>query len=116
MDPTSEPEAFAKRLHQCCRMTGIAERSRNTKLASIFGVSPQGARKWLEGDAIPSMQNAVTIARYFGVDVNWLLTGSGDEPSPMTAHDRQMLDAFRRLNNADRDALLHLATRLADQA
>lgn len=116
MDAITEPEAFAKRLHQCCRMKGIAETSRNISLASIFGVSPQGASKWLKGDAIPSMQNAVTIARYFGVDVNWLLTGSGDEPSPMTTYDRQMLEAFRRLNNADHDALLHLATRLADQA
>jgi transcriptional regulator with XRE-family HTH domain len=46
-------------------------------VARMFRVSQKGARKWLEGEAIPRTARIASIAKRCGVNGEWLLTGQG---------------------------------------
>lgn len=51
------------------------------RLAKSAGVSPSAFRKWLKGDAEPSRERLVALARVTGVGVAWLAEGAGPQPS-----------------------------------
>lgn len=72
--------AFAKRLNTACDRAGIPAKGkgRQVVLGELFGVSQNGARKWLEGEAIPNTKRLPAMARMLGVTTEWLLTG--DDP------------------------------------
>lgn len=72
--------AFAKRFNFACDGIGIPAKGlgRQTAVAELFGVSQKGARKWLEGEAIPNTKRLPAMARTLGVTGEWLLTG--DDP------------------------------------
>ena len=56
-----------------------------------MGVSPSAFRKWLKGQAEPSRERLVALARAAGVGVAWLADGEGPEPvfaAPPEAHRR----------------------------
>lgn len=70
--------AFAQRLHEICDDLKLpAERGRQTALAKLVGLTPNAARKWLQGDGLPEMAQAVKLAAMANVSVVWLLQGSG---------------------------------------
>lgn len=46
-------------------------------VAKMFRVSQKGARKWLEGEALPRLSRIPQIAKKCGVNGEWLLTGQG---------------------------------------
>jgi phage repressor protein C with HTH and peptisase S24 domain len=46
-----------------------------------MGVSPSAFRKWLKGEAEPSRERLIALARTAGVGVAWLAEGEGPEPS-----------------------------------
>jgi phage repressor protein C with HTH and peptisase S24 domain len=50
------------------------------RLAKSAGVSPSAFRKWLRGEAEPSRERLVALARAAGVGVGWLAGGEGPEP------------------------------------
>src|ERR1700733_3822868 len=50
------------------------------RLARSMGVSPSAFRKWLKGEAEPSRERLVALARASGVGVAWLAEGEGPEP------------------------------------
>ncbi len=50
------------------------------RLARAMGVSPSAFRKWLKGEAEPSRERLVALARAAGVGVAWLAEGEGPEP------------------------------------
>lgn len=60
-----------------------------------MGVSPSAFRKWLKGEAEPSRERLVALARATGVGVAWLAEGEGPAP----AFDNP--GARRRPRNAD---------------
>ena len=72
--------AFAKRLNLACDRAGIPAKGsgRQAAVATLFEVSQKGARKWLEGEAIPNTKRLPAMARMLGVTTEWLLTG--DDP------------------------------------
>jgi hypothetical protein len=49
-------------------------------IADQGGVS--GAGKWLRGESLPGMENALLLATELGVCVEWLLTGRGPKKQP----------------------------------
>lgn len=69
--------AFAKRFNLACDRAGIPAKGsgRQTAVATLFQVSQKGARKWLEGEAIPGTKRIPVMARTLGVTAEWLLTG-----------------------------------------
>lgn len=50
------------------------------RLARAVGVSPSAFRKWLRGEAEPSRERLIALARTAGVGVAWLAEGVGPKP------------------------------------
>lgn len=47
------------------------------ELGRDLGVAQPTARSWLNGENVPGMEKAIEVAMFFGVCVEWLLTGRG---------------------------------------
>ena len=79
-DRTS-PGDFAKRLNEICDDMGIPPKGKNRQatFAQLMKVSQKGARKWLEGEGMPTLQRCIQIAQWAGVAVEWLVTGRGEK-------------------------------------
>lgn len=82
----AEKPAFVERLQIILSHWPSADR-----LARAMGVSPSAFRKWLKGEAEPSRERLVALARAAGVGVAWLAEGEGPEPvfGPATANRRR---------------------------
>lgn len=46
-------------------------------VAKIFGVSQPAARKWLEGEGFPKLEQCIYIAKKLNLGIEWLVTGRG---------------------------------------
>ena len=105
MVTNDEKLAFAKRLNEALDDAKFAAKhdGRQTKLGQEMGVSQKGARKWLEGEAIPETGRLIEIAKRFNVAFEWLATGrgakhlersqTGDMPHWPFAFSRSQLEA-----------------------
>lgn len=74
-------QVFSDRLNAILDLAHIPEKGkgRQGSLAKIFNVSDKGARKWIEGESIPSLERLIDIVKVFkntGVTIEWLLTGN----------------------------------------
>lgn len=79
---------FHDRLYQLRKARGISQE----ELSDIVGVSRQAVQKWESGASKPDMDNLVAIARYFGVTLDYLITGEGipqPGPAPQPPYDGQ---------------------------
>jgi phage repressor protein C with HTH and peptisase S24 domain len=72
----ADKAAFVERLRTILGHWPSADR-----LARAMGVSPSAFRKWLKGEAEPSRERLVALARAAGVGVAWLAEGEGPEPA-----------------------------------
>ena len=66
---------FYDRLYHLRKEKGISQE----ELANIVGVSRQAVQKWESGASKPDMDNLVALSRYFGVTLDYLVTG--EQPS-----------------------------------
>jgi len=99
-----ERQAFSKRLNDVLDDAGFAAKGngRQLSLGKEMGVSQKGARKWLEGEAIPETTRLIDIATRFGVSFEWLATGRGAK-----ALSRGESDANPRNSKADYPPEVH---------
>ncbi len=65
---------FQDRLYRLRREKGISQEG----LAEVVGVTRQAVQKWESGASRPDMDNLTILARYFGITLDWLITG--EEP------------------------------------
>lgn len=72
-NPTSA-EAFADRLKEAQEQRGLG----NEAAAREIGVGLRLYQMWRSGQQMPSMKNLVRLARFYDVNVGWLL-GEGSE-------------------------------------
>ncbi|WP_256575242.1 XRE family transcriptional regulator [Pseudomonas sp. PA27(2017)] len=79
--PTSN-EAFSIRLKNAARAAGFSDWGMGARLASLTGVTPKAASKWLNAEAIPRRELAITIASALNIRVEWLLYGQGQQSQP----------------------------------
>jgi len=70
----STRKEFSRRFRQALNEAGY-KKSQLKELGSLFEVSSQAVRKWLNGDALPSSSRAPQIAMKLGVRRAWLLDG-----------------------------------------
>ena len=75
-EKSAEKSAFVERLHTILSHWPSADR-----LARAIGVSPSAFRKWLKGEAEPSRERLVALARAAGVGIGWLADGEGQIPN-----------------------------------
>lgn len=84
VSPEKNKRDFAERLDAALRHANIpADRQRLGRLATMFGVSREAARKWLAAESMPDTKRIPDIARLLGVRAEWLLLGQ----PPMTERD-----------------------------
>lgn len=72
----ADKSAFVGRLHLIMTRWPSADH-----LARAVGVSPSAFRKWLKGEAEPSRERLVALARAAGVGIAWLADGEGPPPA-----------------------------------
>lgn len=63
---------FQERLYQLRKERGLSQED----LANEVGVSRQAVQKWESGAAQPSLDKLTALARYFGVSLDFLVTGA----------------------------------------
>lgn len=116
MDP--ENQAFAKRLEEAMKAAGyeprpsVLEREFNLR---FWGqpMTLHGVRRWLRGEAFPPPKKLQVLARWLGVDPQWLRLGEAPalqaaEPAakPTLAEpgwsERELVEALMRLPVAQR--------------
>ena len=96
--------AFAMRIQEVCTARGIPiGRGRASELSRAFKVTPNAARKWLLGQGLPELEQAIAIALWGNVHVEWLLTGRGPKsPGPIPTESMVLDDMLRSLPARER--------------
>lgn len=69
---------FRERLFELRRQAGLSQE----ELANLLGVTRQAVQKWEAGTSRPDMDNLVSLAEYFKVSLDYLLTGREAAPPP----------------------------------
>jgi transcriptional regulator with XRE-family HTH domain len=110
-----EKQGFSRRLNAACEFREIKLRGRPAYLAKQMGVSPQGARKWLEAYSIPDQTNIGRLAVLLQVNAEWLQVGPGDTVIPANTDEVAQKLAFiwAALSEDDKKTILRLASGLA---
>lgn len=79
----AEKSNFSERLKSALRAKNIA--ARRSKLARFFNllqdgstITPHAARKWLIGEAIPTHDKILVLAKWLDVSAGWLRFGDVD--------------------------------------
>ncbi len=94
---------FAARLQELCTEKEVPVRGRQRQLATLFGVVPNAARKWLVGEGLPNLDQVIAIAKWGQVNVEWLLSGRGPRRGNLVPMDAVVLDEmFRSMPTAER--------------
>ena len=69
---------FRERLFDLRRQAGLSQE----ELANLLGVTRQAVQKWEAGTSRPDMDNLVSLADYFKVSLDFLVTGKEATPPP----------------------------------
>ncbi len=69
---------FRERLFDLRRQAGLSQE----ELANLVGVTRQAVQKWEAGTSRPDMDNLVSLADYFKVSLDFLVTGKEPTPPP----------------------------------
>lgn len=85
-----------------------------TELARQIGTKESTVRNWSVRDSSPSVEAAYKVAQYFGVTVEWLVTGTDKEDS-LSAEEKELLELFRTLDERDKQTILTLSRSLEAQ-
>lgn len=84
------------------------------QLGKELGVSDGAISSYELGDTLPSIKNAIALAKIFGVSLDWLFTGAemGNNEPPndpgMTEEEIKLLIAFRQAPVTNRKVVLKL--------
>lgn len=70
--------SFQERLFDLRRQAGLSQE----ELANLLGVTRQAVQKWEAGTSRPDMDNLVSLAEYFKVSLDYLVTGREPAPPP----------------------------------
>lgn len=113
MTNDEELAAFSARINEICDDMKVPPKgeARQTALAKVFGVSQNGARKWLEAEGYCSIAKGKRIAAWSGVSFDWLMTGIGNK---RPGGDDPLLARYRRADPATR-TLIDMALANPDQ-
>lgn len=86
------------------------------KISKATGISDRLIGYWRKGEKLPGAENLLAIANYFGISVDYLLTGK-EKSSPtveLTADERELLDIYNNLSPKSQGRLRERAEVLAE--
>lgn len=86
--------AFAKRLNDTLAEKGYTQRgsAQRLKREAKFEISDRAINKWLKAETLPDHHNIEALAKFLGVNFNWLAAGQGEKTNkPSHAHLMQKI-------------------------
>jgi transcriptional regulator with XRE-family HTH domain len=112
MNSSLERAAFSERLQQALRNAEYSPNS-PTQLAREFNgqfdgnpVTVHAARKWLQGESIPTQEKLRALARWLDVPADWLRFGNAEIRKGATAAptsiDAKMIELLQQLDDHHR--------------
>lgn len=122
-------EEFSRRLRKALQDKGFGVES-PTRLAEDFNdnypgrrVTQQAVRKWLNGEAVPSLDKIKALAEWLEVRPQWLHYGeeggtghSAQQPVAPYRNvlpDQELIRRYRKLNSRQQQAVAEIITALA---
>ena len=84
--------ALLDNIKSLCKAKGVSQR----KMEQDIGISNGASSKW--GSSSPSADVLQKLSSYFGVSINYLVTGK-DEPDTISLNSRDEKDIAKRLEN-----------------
>lgn len=69
---------FQHRLYDLRKRAGLSQE----ELANLLGVTRQAVQKWEAGTSRPDMDNLLSLANYFNVSLDWLVSGKEERTEP----------------------------------
>jgi len=73
------------------------------------GIPSSTISNWKNRDSSPKVSDIVKIATYKKVSLEWLITGQEKESEKLSLDERSMLEAYRLLDEKDRQELKAIA-------
>lgn len=83
------------------------------KISKETGISDRLIGYWKKGEKMPSAENLLTIANYFGISVDYLLTGE-DKIKPIADDELELLKYYKELPEHGRLKLIGRAAGMAE--
>lgn len=90
---------FVKRLELCCKEQGLTR----TTWAKKIGFPEATIRNWIRNGNMPSAEIVYNFAQYFGVPMEYLLTG---DESKLDDIDLVMLLKFKKLSEEQKKMII----------
>ncbi len=96
------------------RMIRAGQKMTQEQMAKKLSVSPATVSGWEIGDIGISIEDAIRVAKFAGVSLDWLLNGKEEPPGSCliaihTPEELRLLEAFRKLSKTSQTAILRLA-------
>lgn len=98
----------AERMREVLASNGVSGSKAITTLAKICSISDTAVYKWYNGRTkIPAAAHPAAVARYYGVDLMWLITGVGYQghPEPHDLESNEEEPASDSKNSSEDSAL-----------
>ncbi|QLB21174.1 hypothetical protein A6B43_06395 [Vespertiliibacter pulmonis] len=107
---------ISKRLQKACYIKGLKLKD----FIEVTGLPYRTGQSYLSGAREPNAEGMQTICTQMGININWLLTGSGvmfvDELTINSNSEEEtaLLENFRKSNEVGKKAIYQVAKVLAD--
>ncbi|ERL54977.1 LexA family protein [Psychrobacter aquaticus] len=94
--------AFAKRLNDALTEKGYPQRgsAQRLKREAGFDISDRAINKWLKAETLPDHHNIELLAKFLGVNFNWLAAGQGEKTFKPSRDD--LMQKIRDIENQDK--------------
>lgn len=91
--------AFAKRLNDTLAEKGYTQRgsAQRLKREAGFDISDRAINKWLKAETLPDHHNIELLAKFLGVNFNWLAAGQGEKTTKPSPSD--LMQRIRSIEN-----------------
>lgn len=93
--------AFAKRLNDTLTGKGYTQRgsAQRLKREAKFEISDRAINKWLKAETLPDHHNIEVLAKFLGVNFNWLAAGQGEKIAKPPSV--QQMEDFESIKNSN---------------
>lgn len=92
---------FAENLENLLKENVISQK----KICEIAGVGKSSYNHWRDNNAIPAADTAVKIAQFFGVSVEWLVTGRDAVSETFSREEVEIVRKWRAIKDDDRQTV-----------
>jgi len=86
------------------------------KISKDTGISDRLIGYWRKGEKLPGAENLLIIANYFGISVDYLLTGEekNTQANQLSENEQELLSNFQKLSDVSKGRLLEKAENLVE--